>query len=121
MIGESNYKTGLVPVPKTGKKTNPNHSPEEIIAIENACRYKVDYIYFRRFEKRPSVAQVYLYDFTNNKTIDEEGLTNLHAQLYSSGQVPMFFVFTKKDVRIFNCFERPAEGKNFNMSVNGRF
>ncbi len=109
MIAEGNYCSGLVPVSKL-EETN-NLPPEEIIALENANRYGANFVYFRKFSNRPSVAQIYLYDFTNNIGIDENELTNLHQQLYSSGQVPMFFVFTKRDVRIFNCFERPAKGK----------
>ncbi len=58
----------------------------------------------------------YLYDYTDKIGVEETELTHLHKQLYSSGQVPMFFVFTKRDVRIFNCFERPAEGKELKYS-----
>ncbi len=110
MIGDTNHFSGLLPVQDICK--NKELPPEEIIALENAGKYGADYVYFRRFENRPSVPQVYLYDLTSRIGIEEDELTNLHKQLYSSGQVPMFFVFTKKDVRIFNCFERPAEGKN---------
>ena len=110
MIGDSNYNSGLVPVQEINKEKE--IPPEEIIAIENASKYRADYVYFRRFDNRPSVPQVYLYDFTDKLGIEENELIFLHKQLYSSGQVPMFFVFTKKDVRIFNCFERPAKGRN---------
>ncbi|MDC7996334.1 HsdM family class I SAM-dependent methyltransferase [Altibacter sp. HG106] len=110
MLGTSEYASGLVPVKDIN--SNRNLPPEEFIELENADKYGAHYVYFRKFENRPSVAQVYLYDFTDKLGIKEDELTNLHKQLYSSGQVPMFFVFTKKDVRIFNCFERPARGKN---------
>lgn len=110
MIGNDNHPSGLLPVQEiTKNKTLP---PEEIIALENAGKYGAHYVYFRQFENRPSVPQVYLYDFTDKLGIEDDELTNLHKQLYSSGQVPMFFVFTKKDVRIFNCFESPSKGKN---------
>ena len=110
MLGTSEYISGLVPVHSIQSKNN--LPPEEFIALENADKYKAQYVYFRRFENRPSVPQVYLYDYTNQLDIDEIELTNLHKQLYSSGLVPMFFIFTKQDVRIFNCFDPPAEGKN---------
>ena len=109
MIVNDNLTSGLLPVQEIHK--NKNLAPEEIIALENANDYGAHYVYFRKFENRPSVPQVYLYDFTDKIGIEESELTNLHKQLYSSGQVPMFFIFTKKDVRIFNCFERPADGK----------
>jgi len=110
MIGDSDHPSGLLPVQEITK--NQNLPPEEIIALENASKYGAQYVYFRQFENRPSVPQVYLYDYTDRLGVEEDELTNLHKQLYSSGQVPMFFVFTKKDVRIFNCFESPSEGKN---------
>ncbi len=109
MLGNSEGASGLVPVDKNDSPDG--ISPEEFLALENARKYKAHYVYFRRFENRPSVPQVYLYDYTNDLGVDEAYLTDLHRQLYSSGLVPMFFVFTKQDVRIFNCFEQPAEGK----------
>ncbi|OYD40437.1 Eco57I restriction-modification methylase domain-containing protein [Sphingobacterium cellulitidis] len=109
MLGNSEGVTGLVSVDKYS--SHDDIPPEEFIALENARKYKAHYVYFRRFENRPSVPQVYLYDYTNDIGVDEEYLTDLHRQLYSSGLIPMFFVFTKQDVRIFNCFEQPAEGK----------
>ncbi|WP_421812351.1 HsdM family class I SAM-dependent methyltransferase [Flagellimonas sp.] len=109
MVADGNYESGLIPVAQLDQSEN--LAPEEIIALENAERYGANFVYFRKFENRPSIPQVYLYDFTDNTGVEEIELTNLHQQLYSSGQVPMFFVFTKKDVRIFNCFERPAKGR----------
>jgi type I restriction-modification system DNA methylase subunit len=107
MLSDTNQCSGLVPVQYPFRPVEID--PEEFIAVENAIRYKADYVYFRRFETRQSIPQVYLYDFTN-KTVSKEELIDLHKQLYSSGLVPMFFVFTKEDIRIFNCFERPAIG-----------
>ncbi len=114
MIVDNNHTSGLIPV--QGYLTNKDLSPDEVIALENADKYGANYVYFRKFERRPSVPHVYLYDFTNTIGVEENELTNLHKQLYSSGYVPMFFVFTKQDVRIFNCFERPAEGKKLKYS-----
>ncbi len=114
MLGENMHTSGLIPVQENIK--NINLPPEEIIALENADKYGAHYVYFRKFENRPSVPQVYLYDFTDKIGVEKNELTNLHKQLYSSGHVPMFFVFTKHDVRIFNCFERPAEGKELKYS-----
>ena len=107
MIGDANHASGLVSVQVSTDHLN---SPEEFIALENAKKYKADFVYFRRFKDRPSIPQIFIYDFTNEVGIEEQELTQLHKQLYSSGLVPMFFVFTKRDIRIFNCFERPSDG-----------
>lgn len=110
MLGNTKHSSGLIPVQEID--SNKNLPPEEYIALENAKKYKAQYVYFRRFKNRPPVPQVYLYDYTDRLNVDENELTHLHKQLYSSGLVPMFFIFTKQDVRIFNCFDRPAERRN---------
>lgn len=110
MLDSTEHPSGLIPV--RNLDSNKNLPPEEYIALENADKYGANYVYFRKFENRPSVPQVYLYDYTDKIGISEVELTHLHKKLYSSGQVPMFFVVTKKDVRIFNCFEAPAKGEN---------
>jgi type I restriction-modification system DNA methylase subunit len=107
MIGDSSHSSGLVSVKET---INNISSPEEFISLENAKKYKADFVYFRRFANRPSIPQIFIYDFTNKIGVEEQELTHIHKQLYSSALVPIFFVFTKRDIRIFNCFERPSEG-----------
>lgn len=100
---------GLVPV--TAKLNDSSVlPPEEIIALGYAEKYDVDFVYFKRFSDRPSVPQVYIFDFTSKPSFEEEPMVELHRKLYSSGRVPMFFVFTVKDIIIFNCYEKPAEG-----------
>jgi hypothetical protein len=111
MIDVNGETVGLVPVKKTEELNLSEHSIEEIIAIENAYSYGANYIYFRRFKDRPSVPQVYIYDFTSTSVNNDE-LIKLHQRLYSSGHVPMFFVFSNRDIRIFNCYDRPAKGSN---------
>ncbi|KOF01382.1 hypothetical protein OB69_17900 [Roseivirga seohaensis subsp. aquiponti] len=106
MIGDSNHTSGLVSVHNHQGRI----APEEYLVLENAKKYRADFVYFRRFQNRPSIPQIFIYDFTNKIGVEEQELTQLHKQLYSSAQVPMFFVLTKKDIRIFNCFERPSEG-----------
>lgn len=112
MVSDANHSTGLVSVSAL-KTDKAELQPEEIIALENAVKYQVDYVYFRKFRNRPSVVQVYIYDYTENESFDKQSLIQLHQKLYSSGLVPMFFVFTKSDVVIFNCLEKPAEKNEF--------
>lgn len=110
MIDPKGQSSGLVQVNKPDTIDFTLHAADEIIAIENAYNYGAQYIYFRRFKNRPPIAQVYIYDLTAEQTINENVLISLHQKLYSSGHVPMFFVFSNKDVRIFNCYDRPAKG-----------
>jgi type I restriction-modification system DNA methylase subunit len=109
MIDPKGNSVGLVPVKRTEELDVSKLSVEEIIAIENAHSYGASYIYFRRFKNRPSTPQVYIYDYTSTTVVTED-LIQLHQRLYSSGHVPMFFVFSNRDIRIFNCYDRPAKG-----------
>lgn len=109
MVDSKGQSIGLVAVTKPEQIDFAKYSPDEIIAIENAYSYGAQYIYFRKFTDRPSVPQVYIYDFTSKNVLNQDELIRLHQRLYSSGHVPMFFVFSKQDVRIFNCFDRPAK------------
>lgn len=79
----------------------------ERIAIEQAREYNVDAVYFRRFEAgRASIPQIYIYDYTSKKENPTE-IGELHRKLWNSGQVPLFFIFTNTEVKIFNCLKGP--------------
>lgn len=81
----------------------------ERLALEKARKYKADAIYFRRFENHiTSIPQVYIYDFTSKeKDIEDDYIAELHKELWNSGQVPMFFIFTQTEIKIFNCLKSP--------------
>jgi len=99
MMSETGESPGLVFV---GEETL-GHS--ETIALEYAKKYGADAVYFRRFERRPPIPQIYIYDFTENEKDDEIG--ELYKRLWNSGQVPLFFIFYKTEVKIFNCLKNP--------------
>jgi hypothetical protein len=82
-------------------------NPAEYIALEKARKYRVDAVYFRRFESgRASIPQIYIYDFTSREENKDE-IGEMHRKLWNSGQVPLFFIFTKTEVKIFNCLKSP--------------
>ncbi len=99
MMSKTGESTGLVFV---GKETL-GHS--EMIALEYAEKYGADAVYFRRFGDRPPIPQIYVYDFTRNERDDE--IAELYKRLWNSGQVPLFFIFYKTEVKIFNCLKHP--------------
>ena len=91
-------------------KNNPEIiiSPFERLALETAEKYQATAVYFRKFPnaERPSIPQVYIYDFTQtDKNIKE--IVNLHKALWNSAQIPLFFVFQRTEVQIFNCLKPP--------------
>ncbi len=87
-----------------------NHTPDnhhETLALEKALKYGVDAIYFRRFDDgRPSIPQIYIYDYTQHEKGENE-IGELHRRLWNSGQVPLFFIFTRTEIKIFNCLQSP--------------
>ena len=101
MMSETGKSPGLVFV---GEETL---DYSEIIALEYAKKYGADAVYFRRFDGgRPPIPQIYIYDFTENEKNDIE-IGELYRKLWSSGQVPLFFIFYKTEVKIFSCLKYP--------------
>lgn len=101
MISETGQSPGLVFV---GKEKRDN---SEMIALEYAKKYGADAVYFRRFDGgRSPIPQIYIYDFTENEKDDGE-IGELYKRLWNSGQVPLFFIFYKTEVKIFNCLKHP--------------
>lgn len=87
------------------KKKNDN--PYIRLALEKAAKYKADAVYFRHFnDPRPPIPQIYIYDYTN-KPFNEQNITKIHRKIWSSCQVPLFYVFTKNEIKIFNSFKQP--------------
>lgn len=85
-------------------------------SLENALKYKADAVYFRYISTyKKYIPQIYIYDFTRDisENLDKE-ITQIHKKLWNNGQVPIFFVFTKTEVKIFNCLKSPTiSGKEF--------
>lgn len=117
MIDDQNQSIGLVPVQYSKPNQldysyykTPNYSSEEILALEKAAQYNVDFIYFRRFSNRPPIPQIYIFN-SINKSSDKNQLKELHRKLWNAVQVPLFFVFTPLEILIFNCFDKPEKDK----------
>lgn len=106
LITKSGESTGLVFVEDVPD------DPNEFIGLEYAKKYRADAVYFRRFENgRPPIPQIYIYNNTD-KEFDAEEIGELHRKLWNSGQVPLFFIFSKTEIKIFNCFKQPNFDEN---------
>lgn len=85
-------------------------------SLENALKYQADAVYFRYISTyQKYIPQIYIYDFTRDisENLDKE-ITQIHKKLWNNGQVPIFFVFTKTEVKIFNCLKSPnISGREF--------
>jgi len=92
------------------EKTTEGLSPDEIFALEDAEKFQAVAVYFRHFpksENRPPVPQIYIYDNTKN-TLSGSDLANIHRDLWSNSQIPMFIVIEKTEVKIFDT-RKPVE------------
>ena len=64
-----------------------------------AKKYGAQAVYFRFFENRPPIPQIYIYESNINVNI-------LHKKLWSSCKIPIFFVFSKDEIKIFNSMSK---------------
>jgi glutaredoxin len=83
-------------------RSDTNVSFDEILTLNLAQELKASAVYFRRIEGRSSVPQIFIYDNSDN-SISQDELNDIHRKLWSSGAVPLYYVFDKTEVRIFNC------------------
>ena len=67
--------------------------------------YFVDAVFFRNEENNKSVPLFFIYDNTSYK-ISEDKLIEIHKRLWSSEIVPVYFVFEKAEIKIYNAKQR---------------
>lgn len=79
--------------------------------LDEAKRYEPTAIYVTQLENQAPKPQIYIYDNTGNKKLPKD-IKQLHKELWNSAKVPMFFVFTDTEVKIYNCRKSSDDGKN---------
>jgi len=76
---------------------------EERLILDIARKLKASAVYFRRFpENQSSKPQLFLFDNTQNSFSKEE-LAELHKKIWSSGIVPIYYVFDNTSIDIFDA------------------
>ncbi len=83
-------------------------SISEWLALGKAKRLQAHYVYFRRFDDRPSQPIIYIYNFAEGMP-DGAKLGEVQRDIWSSGEVPCAFIFTKDSVRIINTTCQPIQ------------
>jgi hypothetical protein len=83
-------------------KDNPKVSFDQILILSRAHELKATAVYFRLIEGRNPVPQIFIYDNSDN-SISQDDLNDIHKKLWSSGIVPLYYVFDKTELKIFNC------------------
>lgn len=89
---------------------NQEKNADIYFALEQAANYGATAVYFRFFpDKRPPRPQIYLFDFTDNLTLNHDLVKELHKNLWNAGVVPLILVHAQSEVSIFNCLEIPQD------------
>ena len=81
-------------------------TPEIRFILEDAKPYKPTAIYITRLNNQTPKPQIYIYDNTNNNLSNNE-IRKLHKELWNSAKIPLFFIFSQTEVKIFNCRKSP--------------
>ena len=77
----------------------------ELLVLEEAKRLKATAVFFRRMEGLQSpVPQVFIYDNTSQKYSEGE-LAEIHRKVWSSGIVPIYYVVTNTEIKIYDARE----------------
>jgi len=86
-------------------------SPDILFALETACKFDADAVYFRYFQDgRAAVPQLYIFDYTQ-KTLSTEDRNRIHRNMWNGYQVPAYIIIEKSAVSVFDAREKPKEDK----------
>lgn len=92
------------------------NNPVEILALDEAKKFGASAVYFRRFpDSDLSVPQVYIYE----RDFSDDDIVDTHRKLWSSGVVPLFYIVTDTQVKIFSCTKKASENsKNHKLIIS---
>ena len=80
--------------------------------------YLADAVFFQKNENHKSTPLFFIYDNTNNNKYNEITLSEIHKRLWSSEIVPLYFVFEKTEIKIYNTKQRVNIDKNDRENIN---
>jgi hypothetical protein len=112
LVSDGQNQTGLVFV----NQNSSSISPAEQFSIEKAKELKATAVYFRRYNNRPSIPQIYVYDFSTVNPTEEE-LAEINKGIWSSSAVPLAYIFLKADLTIIDC-TKPIKQQNEVVSAS---
>ncbi len=85
------------------EKNDPTLNFTQIIALEEAEKFKATAVYFRLFQDdRSPIPQIYIYDNIRND-LDDKKKAEIHRDLWSYCRIPMFIVIEKTDIKIYDA------------------
>lgn len=92
-------------------------SPDILFALETACKFEADAVYFRYFQNgRAAIPQLYIFDYTH-KSLTTEDRNRVHKNMWNGYQVPAYIIIEKSVVSVFDAREKPKEDKEHYASA----
>lgn len=70
--------------------------------LVDAQKHNAIAVYFRYFEDRPPIPQIYIYEEDKLET----KIDSLHKELWSSCKTPLFFILSKTEIKVFNSLSK---------------
>ncbi len=94
---------GLVYLAGYNKQGQP---PEEVAVMEKAEEYKATAVFFEAGrDGKPPIAQAFVY--VSDGPVEESKFAKLHKRLWSWGGVPLVYLKTLAQIRLFRCAHKP--------------
>jgi hypothetical protein len=92
---------------------------EERLILDFARKINVTAVYFRRFgQNRSSLPQLFIFDNTTGQ-FSEKDLAEIHRKLWSSGIVPLYYVFDNVNINIYDARKQvDFDSKNQSIHVD---
>lgn len=87
--------------------------PDILFALETACKFDADAVYFRYFqESRTTAPHLYIFDYTQQSLTTEER-NRIHINMWNGYQVPAYIIIEKSAVSVFDAREKPKENNEY--------
>ncbi len=99
MFSADEYSTGLIHITELENSHSYINYYQRLV-LERAKKIGVDAVYFRNYSDnvRPSVPQLYIFDFTKK----EKDIVEVHKNVWSSSEVRFYIIITKSEIKLFN-------------------
>ena len=68
--------------------------------------YLADAVFFQKNSNQKYIPQFFIYDNTSNEKFNNVKINEIHKRLWSSEIVPLYFVFEKTEIKIFNTKQK---------------
>lgn len=108
-------------IPVSGLKFVENWKEESNYYVQmhlrDAKKFNAQAVYFRYFEDRPPLPQIYIYEKKERFSSTQKEINLLHKRLWSSCKVSMFFIFSKEKVEIYNNMDNQNINKKFHTDI----